>query len=444
MENYGKVVLVGSPSSGKSTLFNHLTDSRKEITGKEFGITRDRNYGTGHWLDKEFTLIDTGGITGENIPFQKEVQAQVELAIQEADAILFVVDGRAGLTNNDLYVAKKLYPVKKKVFLIVNKIDDSTLIGNSYEFYSLGFGNPFAVSAEHGLGLGDMLDAVIKTLPKKPANPYEGALTFALLGRPNVGKSSLANKIIGYDRVIVSPLSGTTRDSVDIQFTKEGKNYVMIDTAGIRKPGKVDLDLDKYSVIRSADAAKRADIILLLIDASEGLVNQDMHVSNYATENNKPVIIVVNKWDLHTHEMDDQKKFSQMIKEYFKFLDYAPIVYCSALTGTNVQKIFQALDAVNTTIHKKVPSNLLNSVILKAQMDNEAPDFNGGRLRISYCTQTDDVPPTFIIFCNNPNYFHFSYKRYLENVIRERFGFTDCPINLVIRGKRSGIPGMEK
>ncbi|MFA6861026.1 MAG: ribosome biogenesis GTPase Der [Bacilli bacterium] len=444
MENFGKVVLVGSPSSGKSTLFNRLTDTRKEITGKEFGITRDRNYGIGHWLDKEFTLIDTGGITGENIPFQKEVQAQVDLAIQEADVILFVVDGRAGLTNSDLFVAKKLYPVKKKVFLAVNKIDDSTLIGNSYEFYSLGFGNPYPISAEHGLGLGDMLDDILKKLPKVAVNPYEGTLTFTLLGRPNVGKSSLANKIIGHDRVIVSPVSGTTRDSVDIRFERDGQKYVMIDTAGIRKPGKVAEDLDKYAVIRSADAAKRADIILLLIDASEGLVSQDMHVSSYAVDNNKPVIIVVNKWDLHTHTMDDQKKFSQMVKEYFKFLDFAPIVFCSALTGSNVQKIFQALNDINKTIHKKVPSNLLNSVILKAQMDNEAPDFNGGRLKISYCTQTDDVPPTFILFCNNPNYFHFSYKRYLENVIRTSFGFTTCPISLIIRGKRNPIPGLDQ
>jgi GTP-binding protein len=444
MENYGTVALIGSPSSGKSTLFNRLTDTHQEITGKEFGITRDRNYGTAHWLDKEFTLIDTGGITGENIAFQKEVQAQCELGCEEADVILFVVDGRMGLTNNDLFVAKKLMPYRKKVLLLVNKIDDATLLGNSYEFYSLGFDHPYAISAEHGLGLGDLLDEVIKRLPKKPIASYEGALTFALLGRPNVGKSSLANKILGHDRVIVSPLSGTTRDSVDISFERDGKKYVMIDTAGIRRPGKVSEDLDRFAVIRSADAAKRADVILLLIDASEGLVSQDIHVSSYAVDNEKPVIIIVNKWDLHSHAMDDQKKFSQEIKAYFKFLDFAPIVFCSALTGTNVQRIFKALDEVNETIHKKVPASLLNSVILKAQMDNEAPDFNGGRLKITYATQTDDVPPTFILFCNNPNYFHFSYQRYLENVIRERFGFTDCPIHLVIRGKRSGIPGADK
>ncbi|MFA6625168.1 MAG: ribosome biogenesis GTPase Der [Bacilli bacterium] len=444
MENYGTVALVGSPSSGKSTLFNRLTDTNKEITGREFGITRDRNYGIGHWLDKEFTIIDTGGITGENIPFQKEVQAQCELGCQEADVILFVVDGRMGMTNNDLFVARKLYPYRDRVLLVVNKIDDSTLVGNAYDFYKLGFDNPYAVSSEHGLGLGDLLDDIIKKLPKKPVETYEGALTFALLGRPNVGKSSLANKIIGHDRVIVSPMSGTTRDSVDIRFERDGKKYVMIDTAGIKKPGKVAEDLDKYAVIRSADAAKRADIILLLIDASQGLVSQDIHVSSYAIDNKKPVIIIVNKWDLHSHGMNDQKQFAMELKAYFKFLDYAPVVFCSALTGTNIQKIFAAMDEVNDSIHKKVPANLLNSVILKAQMDNEAPDFNGGRLKITYCTQSDGVPPTFIFFCNNPNYFHFSYQRYLDNVIRKSFGFTNCPIQLVIRGKRAGIPGEDK
>ena len=441
MNKLGTVALIGSPSSGKSTLFNRLSDSRKEITGREYGITRDRNYGTGHWLDNEFTLIDTGGITEENIPFQREVQNQVELGCQEADCILFVVDGRVGLTNNDMFVAKKLLPYKKKVLLIVNKIDDNTLVGNSYEFYALGFGEPYAVSAEHGLGLGDLLDEVVKRLPKVDERLYEGALTFALLGRPNVGKSSLANKIIGYDRVIVSPLSGTTRDSVDIQFERDGKKYVMVDTAGIKRPGKVEEDLDKFALIRSADAARRADIILLLIDASEGLVAQDVHVSSYAVDNGKPVIIVVNKWDLHSHGQMDQKNFERELKAYFKFLDYAPVVFLSAKTGSNVQRVFQVLDEVNETIHKTVPSSMLNSTILKAQMDNEAPNFNGGRLKINYATQTKDVPPTFVVFCNNPNYFHFSYKRYLENVIREQYGFTNCPIKLLIRGKREGIPG---
>ena len=238
-------------------------------------------------------------------------------------------------------------------------------------------------------------------------------------------------------------MSGTTRDSVDIQFERDGKRYVMIDTAGIKRPGKVEEDLDKFAVVRSEDACRRSDIILLLIDASEGLVSQDVHVSNYAMEYGKPVIIIVNKWDLHSHGQDDQRNFEKELKAYFKFLDFAPVVFISALTGSNIQRIFQALDEVNETIHRTVPSSLLNSVIMKAQMDNEAPNFNGGRLKITYATQTKDVPPTFVIFCNNPNYFHFSYKRYLENVIREQFGFTNCPIKLAIRGKREGIPGQD-
>jgi len=440
MKKKGTIALVGSPSSGKSTLFNRLTDHNQEITGKQFGITRDRNYGEGHWLDMVYTLIDTGGITDEKIPFQREVQDQVDLALAEADLVYFVVDGRKSLSNADFFTAKKLRPYAKKVILVVNKIDDSSLIGNAFDYYSLGFGHPFPVSAEHGLGLGDLLDATIARLPEKDSRDYKDALTFALLGRPNVGKSSLANRILGQDRVIVSPESGTTRDSVDIPFVRDGKNYVMIDTAGIKRPGKVSEDLDRFAVVRSADAAKRADIVLLLIDASEGLVSQDIRLSSYPLDNGKPVLIVVNKWDLHEHSPEATKNLTLQIRDDMKALSYAPIVFVSAKTGSNVQKIFAAMDALNETVHKRVPSNLLNNVILKAQMENEAPDFNGGRLRISYCTQTDDVPPTFLLFCNNPNYFHFSYQRYLENVIRKSFGFENCPIRLLIRGKRSGVP----
>lgn len=436
MEELGTIALVGSPSSGKSTLFNRLTDEVKEITGKEFGITRDRNYGTGHWLDKTFTLIDTGGITQEKIPFQKEVQNQVELAEKEADLIFFVVDGRVGRSNNDLFVAEKLRAYKKKVRLIVNKIDDTTRLGNVYDFYSLGLGDPYAISAEHGLGLGDRLDDAISRLPKKQVHDYKGSLTFALLGRPNVGKSSLANAILGQERVIVSPRSGTTRDSVDIPFTRNGKKYVRIDTAGVKRPGKVEEDLDKFAVIRSADAAKRADVILLLIDASEGLVSQDIRVTSYARDNNKPVVLVVNKWDLHSHGPQDQQNFVKERKAYLRFLDFVPVVFTSAINATNINAIFKARDDIETNLNKKVPSSLLNSLIRRAQLDNEAPDFNGGRLKISYITQTKDSIPTFIVFCNNPNYFHFSYKRYLENVIRKEFGFDNCPIRLLIRAKR--------
>lgn len=439
MESYGKVVLVGSPSSGKSTLFNRLTGTRDAITSKDRGVTRDRKYGFVSWLDKTFTLIDTGGVTGENLPFQKEVQAQVEIAINEADIIIFVTDGRIGLTSDEINLGKRLIKIKKPVILAVNKVDDTSLYSLISDFYSLGFDKVFPISAEHGLGLGDMLDEVNSLLPKEKINEYEGALTFALIGRPNVGKSSLANKIIGYDRVIVSDTSGTTRDSVDIKFKKDDKEYVLIDTAGVKRPGKVLDDLDKYSVIRTEDSCHRADIILLLIDASDGIKSQDIHVSSYAVDNDKPVIIVVNKWDLHSHNQDDQIKFTKLIKAEFKFLSYAPIVYLSALTGSNINSLFKAIDELESTLTKKVPSSLLNSMIMKAQMDNEAPDFNGGRLKISYCTQVDGKIPTFILFVNNPNYFHFSYRRYLENLIRNTFGFNSCPLKLIVRSKRNDL-----
>lgn len=435
------ICLIGAPSTGKSTLFNRLVDDKKEITGSQYGITRDRNYGTGHWLDKEFTLIDTGGITDDNIPFQKEVQLQVELSLKEADVIYFLVDGRVGLSNNDLFVSKKLLPYKDRVMLVVNKIDDNTLNSNIYEFYKLGFDKPYAISSEHGLGLGDLLDDTLlkfKDIDIKK-DEYEDSITFALIGRPNVGKSSLANKILGKNRVIVSNVSGTTRDSVDIQFERNNKSYVMIDTAGVKKPGKIEEDLDKFAQIRTADACKRANIILLLIDATEGLVSQDEKITSYAIDNDKPIIIVVNKWDLHSHNQDDQLNFEKLLKSELKHISYAPIIFLSALTGMNVEKIFKVLDEVNENLNKVVPSSLLNSVILKAQMDNEAPNFNGGRLKINYATQTRDKIPTFAIFCNNPNYFHFSYKRYLENVIRTQFGFNNCPIKLLIRGKKSSI-----
>ena len=436
MKLKGSIALVGSPSSGKSTLFNRLTDSRKEITGKEMGITRDRNYGTGHWLNFEYTLIDTGGITQDNLPFQKEVQAQVDLAISEADIIYFVVDARKGITNADIFTAKKLRKVKEKVILVANKVDDSTLFGLAYEFMSLGFDKIYPISAEHGIGIGDLLDATISSLPDKKGEVKSDYLSFALIGRPNVGKSSLANKIIGEDRVVVSPISGTTRDAIDIDFIYEGKEYTLIDTAGINRPGKISENIDKYALIRAEEAIKKADVVLLLVDGSEGVVKQDSRITSLPIEYSKPVIIVVNKWDLVNKTDSAQRDFSKLLRVEMKALDYAQIVFVSALTGLNIKKIFNALEEIRINLNKKVPSNMLNSIITRAQMDNEAPNFNGGRLRISYVTQVEGKIPTFIVFCNNPNYFHFSYKRYIENVIRENFGFDNCPINVVCRSKR--------
>ena len=431
------VAIVGRPNVGKSTLFNRFTKSRRAIVNEEAGTTRDRQYGLCEWCGKDFSIVDTGGwVVNSDDVFEEEINRQVAIAIEEADVILFVVDVLSGITDLDLHVAKILRASKKNIVLVVNKVDTFDLQYQAAEFYSLGLGDPYAISAEHGLGLGDRLDDAISRLPKKQVHDYKGSLTFALLGRPNVGKSSLANAILGQERVIVSPRSGTTRDSVDIPFTRNGKKYVRIDTAGVKRPGKVEEDLDKFAVIRSADAAKRADVILLLIDASEGLVSQDIHVTSYARDNNKPVVLVVNKWDLHSHGPQDQQNFVKERKAYLRFLDFAPVVFTSAINATNINAIFKARDDIETNLNKKVPSSLLNSLIRRAQLDNEAPDFNGGRLKISYITQTKDSIPTFIVFCNNPNYFHFSYKRYLENVIRKEFGFDNCPIRLLIRAKR--------
>ena len=370
---------------------------------------------------------------------EKEVIKNFDLSIDRGEFISLLGPSGCGKTTLLRMVAGFIDPTEGEII-----IDGRTVFSSEKNIYvktgkrNLGMVfQSYAVWPHMTVYENVAYPLKIKKLPKEEENPYEGALTFALLGRPNVGKSSLANRLLGYERVIVSPVSGTTRDSVDIQFEKDGRKYVMVDTAGIKRPGKVDEDLDRFAVIRSADAARRADICLLLIDAEEGLVSQDIHVSSYAMDYNKPIIIVVNKWDLHSHGMDDQQKFAAEVRAYFKFASFAPIVFCSAKTGSNIKNIFKELEHVYETIHKKVPSSLLNSLITKAQLDNEAPDFNGGRLRISYCTQSDDVPPTFVLFVNNPNYFHFSYKRYLENAIRKEFGFDCCPINLLIRSKRA-------
>ena len=344
MKKKGTIVLVGSPSSGKSTLFNRLTDSNKGITSKDRGITRDRNYGIGHWLNFEYTLIDTGGITTENLPFQKEVQMQVDIALKEADTIYFVVDGRKGISNEDIFISKKLRTYKNKVILVVNKIDDNTLSGLAYDFMKLGFDKIYPISAEHGLGVGDLLDATINLLPDIKEEEKEGSLSFALIGRPNVGKSSLANKIIGEDRVVVSPISGTTRDAIDIDFTYDGKEYTLIDTAGINRPGKISENIDKYALIRAEEAIKKADVVLLLIDGSEGVVKQDSRITSLPIEYSKPVIIVVNKWDLVNKTDSAQRDFSKLLRVEMKALDYAPIVFVSALTGLNIKKIFNALE----------------------------------------------------------------------------------------------------
>lgn len=435
----GKVALVGSPSTGKSTIFNRIIGERKSIVSEEHGITRDRLYAEAEWLGETFTLIDTGGLEIVNAPFQKEIRAQVEYAIDEADVIIFLVDGKAGLTANDDYVRSLLFKVKKKVVLACNKIDDVDHMYRIYDFYSLGFGEPIAVSGAHGIGLGDLLDKVVKMLPKKSPKAYDNAITFTFIGRPNVGKSSLTNAVLGSDRVIVSNIEGTTRDAIDQPFKRDGINYVAIDTAGLKKRGKIYDAVDKYAALRAMDAIERASVVCLLVDASTGIYEQDKHVVGYAIEQNKPIVIVVNKWDLHSHEPDAQQKFTEELRILFKFVDYAPIVYLSAKNRSGLKNLFDAIDKCFEDSNKRVPTAILNEVVLNAQIMNQAPDFNGGRLKISYVSQVKAQPPTFVFFVNNPKFLHFSYERYIDNTIRRTFNLDYTPLKFVFKSKNKEV-----
>ena len=435
----GKVALVGSPSTGKSTIFNRIIGERKSIVSEEHGITRDRLYAEAEWLGETFTLIDTGGLEIVNAPFQKEIRAQVEYAIDEADVIIFLVDGKAGLTANDDYVRSLLFKVKKKVVLACNKIDDVDHMYRIYDFYSLGFGEPIAVSGAHGIGLGDLLDKVVKMLPKKSPKAYDNAITFTFIGRPNVGKSSLTNAVLGSDRVIVSNIEGTTRDAIDQPFKRDGINYVAIDTAGLKKRGKIYEAVDKYAALRAMDAIERASVVCLLVDASTGIYEQDKHVVGYAIEQNKPIVIVVNKWDLHSHEPDAQQKFTEELRILFKFVDYAPIVYLSAKNRSGLKNLFDAIDKCFEDSNKRVPTAILNEVVLNAQIMNQAPDFNGGRLKISYVSQVKAQPPTFVFFVNNSNFLHFSYERYIDNTIRRTFNLDYTPLKFVFKSKNKEV-----
>ncbi len=438
MKELGTVAIVGTPSVGKSTLFNRMIQQRKSIVSEEHGVTRDRLYSKCEWLGNEFMLIDTGGLELKKAPFQTEIKAQVQLALDEADIILFVVDGRVGLSSDDEYVAKQLYKTNKKVLLVVNKVDSIDLKDRAYEFYSLGFGDPIITSAAHGIGVGDLLDEIVKSLPEKKSYDYGKGITFTLVGRPNVGKSSLANAILGEERSIVSPIAGTTRDSIDTPFKRKDKDYVIVDTAGLKKRGKIYEAIDKYAALRAVDAVERSQVVLLVIDASMGIIEQDRHVIELATENNKPVVIVVNKWDLHSHGADDQRKFSIELKSYFKFLDYSPIVYLSAMFKPNLDILFNAIDECYEDFNKRIQTSILNQVIVDAQAMNEAPDFNGGRVKISFVTQVSTCPPTFVLFVNNPKFMHFSYLRYIDNTLRTTFKLEHTPLKLLCRKKGQG------
>ena len=431
------IAIVGRPNVGKSTIFNRIAGERLSIVEDTPGVTRDRLCARCSWLTKEFRLIDTGGIQIADQPYQTEIKAQVEIAIEEADVIIFVVSGKTGLTDDDKYIASMLQKSKKPVVLAVNKIDDDSRLANIYEFYALGVGDPIAVSGVHGIGIGDVLDACINLFKEKDNTDKNEGTRIAVIGEPNVGKSSLVNAILNENRSIVSNVQGTTRDAIDTPFTYEGKPYVIVDTAGIRKRGKVYESIEKYSVLRALSAIERADVVLFLIDAEKGIREQDKHVAGYAEEAGKPVVIVVNKWD--TVEKDDKTMnvFIEKVRTEFAYLAYAPIVFVSAKTRQRVMTILPVVDKVYENTLRRISTNVLNEVIADFQMVTPAPARNGKRFRIYYATQVGVQPPTFMLSCNEPSLLHFTYRRFIENQLRQSFDFEGTPIHLVVRKKVS-------
>ena len=431
----GLVAFVGAPNVGKSTLFNRLIGERLSIVEDTPGITRDRLYGTAEWLTKRFRLVDTGGIEIKKALFKDEIRAQVEIAIEEADVIVFVTDGRLGISQEDRAVAKMLYASNKPVILVANKIDNVQMIANAQEFYGLGLGDPLPVSASHGIGGGDLLDKIVSLLPEEKEEDYGDATSFCFIGRPNVGKSSLTNAILGDNRVIVKDLPGTTRDSIDTPFSRDGKNYVAIDTAGLNKRGRIYEAVDKYAALRALSAIDRSQVAVLVVDAGTGILDQDRHVVGYALDARKAIVVAINKWDLAKKGLM-QEQFAQEFRQRFKFLDYAEIVFVSAETGRNLDAILPAIDRAKENASRRVSTSILNQIIQDAQNMNPTPEFNHGRLKIMFASQVAVNPPTFALFCNDPKFAHFSYTRYLENRLRESFDFTGTPLHLIYRQRK--------
>jgi GTP-binding protein len=430
------VAIIGRPNVGKSTLFNRLTGSQVALTEKQPGITRDRLYHEVKWAGREFILIDTGGLdlhgTGE---ISEGVREQVELALKEADILLFLVDARAGLTITDTEIAQVVRRANKPVILAANKVEDFKKQAGLYEFFQLGLGEPIPVSATEGLNTGDLLDQLVAALPYLPEEDKEPSLTVkvAVVGRPNVGKSSLVNALLGIERVMVSSIPGTTRDAIDIYLKKAEQQYMLVDTAGIRRRSKIDLPIEKYSVARSFKAIKRSNVVLIVIDALEEIVEQDKTIAGYADKQGKACVLVVNKWDLIKQKT---LPFAEKVKQSFSFMPYAPVVFVSARTIWQIDLLFETINEVFAQGNLRIPTSSLNNLIQEATQLNLPPLRKGKRLRIFYATQNKVQPPTFLLFVNEPELMHFSYLRYLENQLRQAYGFKGTPLRFILR-KRS-------
>ncbi|MGX7014669.1 ribosome biogenesis GTPase Der [Vagococcus silagei] len=431
------LAIVGRPNVGKSTIFNRIAGERISIVEDEPGVTRDRIYAQGEWLGREFNIIDTGGIEMSDEPFMEQIKHQAEIAIEESDVILLIVSGREGVTDADEYVSRILYKSDKPVILVVNKVDNPEMRSDIYEFYSLGLGDPFPVSGAHGIGLGDVLDEACQNFGIEEQEEEDDIIRFSLIGRPNVGKSSLINALLGEDRVIVSNVAGTTRDAIDTSFVSaSGQEFIMIDTAGMRKKGKVYENTEKYSMMRSLRAIERSDVALVVLNAEEGIREYDKRIAGFAHEAGKAIIIVVNKWDTLEKDNHTMKEFEEDIRSEFRYLDYAPIMYVSAKTKQRLHLLPEMIEEVSQNQTLRIPSSVLNDVIMDAVAINPTPTDKGKRLKIFYATQVAIKPPTFVVFVNEEELMHFSYARFLENQIRKAFVFEGTPIRIIARRRK--------
>ncbi len=430
------IAIVGRPNVGKSTLFNRIVGKKVSIVEDFEGVTRDRLYCDGEWCGCQFTLIDTGGLEIKSQDkMWRHIRAQAQMAVEIADSIIFVVDGKAGMTANDIEVAEFLRTSKKPVTIAVNKLDNNEQDA-IYDFYSLGVGDVVGVSAEQSKGIGDLLDIVTENLPKSNPDEQEEIINIAIVGKPNAGKSSITNKLLGYERVIVSDIAGTTRDAIDTEFEWNGKKFNIIDTAGIRKKSAVDEGIEQYSVLRSLAAIRRADVVLVVIDAEAGMSEQDIKICGYVHEQGKPSVIVMNKWDAVDKDTFTINTFNKKMQGDLKFMDYFQSIYVSAFTGQRVDKILALASEVYEQSVRRVQTGVLNDIIADAVVAVEPPSHNGKRLKIYYVTQGGIQPPTFVFFVNDSNLMHFSYERYLENTLRKTFEFKGSPIKLIFRNRK--------